>query len=360
MKKTNLLLLITALLFTIVSCKPDKTGEKDDKTDYSTGVLVSNEGVFQTGNGDITYYNDLTGVVEANIFEKVNARPAGNVVQSVKRHGDYTFIVANNSNRVEVVNSKTFKSITTLKDIIQPRYYAPIADKKGYITSWNGEIYVVSTESMDITKTIKTGKNSDQVAIVNGNAWVVNSGGYVYDNTISIINTSTDEVIKTISTEHNPKGIEVDSEGKVWVLCGGNSFFDFATETMTYITSPRITCFDATTFAPIKIIQFENLSDYVSSLTISKDRAMLYFVNNNKIFSLSTSGSSTSDFKEVYKPSDVMGFINSIKMNPKTNKLFVSDAKDYNSNGEVIIVNPSSGAKESGFKAGIIPGGFDF
>lgn len=359
MKKVRNLLLIATLLFTIVACNPDETTPPVTETGYSTGVLVSNEGPFTTGTGDITYYDDVTGRTEANIFEKINSRPAGNIVQSVKRHGDYTFIVVNNANKVEVVNSKTFKSVTAFTEVVQPRYYTPINAQKGYITSWNNVIYVVDVNTFTITKTITTGKNSDQIAIVGNVAWVINSGGYVYDNTISIVDVVTDEVIQTIETEYNPRGIEVDNDGNVWVLSGGNSQFNTETGEMVYLTSPRLTCFDPTTYTSVKTIQFESLYDYVTSLTISKDKTVLYLLNNGAVNSFSTSGSTLSDLKMLYKLPEVKESFYSIKVNPRTGDIYCSNPKDYNSNGEIVILDPT-GTKKSSFKSGITPGGFDF
>ena len=41
------------------------------------------------------------------------------------------------------------------------------------------------------------------------------------DNTVTVIDTSNDQVIETITVKACPKDMAVDTNGDIWVYCGG-------------------------------------------------------------------------------------------------------------------------------------------
>ena len=88
-----------------------------------TRAIVVGEGQFGYGTGSLTSLSNL-GSVTQDIFRRINNRPLGDVPQSLVKIGNYYYIPVNNSKKVEVVDSKTFKSIETMvidEDVI-PMY----------------------------------------------------------------------------------------------------------------------------------------------------------------------------------------------------------------------------------------------
>ena len=102
MKKTNIikLFVFVGIVLLAFSCK--KNTEEPPVILSDNRVFVTNEGPFQDGTGtlSIIYRDSLT--VENNVFEKVNDRPIGNIVQSIEVFEEKAYIVVNNANKVEI------------------------------------------------------------------------------------------------------------------------------------------------------------------------------------------------------------------------------------------------------------------
>lgn len=111
-KKCVFRLFCAVLMLSLSAC------EYED--DFPAGVgegnieaIVLNEGRIGTNMGAISvlYRN---GMVSPDVFRVVNNRPLGDVAQSITMiHGNY-FIALNNSKKIEIVNSQTFKSEGTI------------------------------------------------------------------------------------------------------------------------------------------------------------------------------------------------------------------------------------------------------
>src|SRR5690349_17281836 len=182
MKRTNYLISVLAIAVSFSSCKKDKKEDASVSRDYSHGVLVSNEGSFSSGTGTVSYFNRDSKEVLQNIFQDENNYPLGNLVQSVSTAGDKTYIVVNNSQKVEVVDSKSFVSAGTISSLEQPRYFLGITATKGYITQWGdgskGELKVVDLSSYSILNTIDIGKVSDRMLLSGVYVFVCNDDVY--------------------------------------------------------------------------------------------------------------------------------------------------------------------------------------
>ncbi len=82
---------------------------------YDNGVFILNEGNFFSANASLSYVSNDLATFQNDIFKIVNS-PAtlGDVAQSMRFGGDKAFIVVNNSNEVEVVESLYFKEALPL------------------------------------------------------------------------------------------------------------------------------------------------------------------------------------------------------------------------------------------------------
>lgn len=204
-------------------------GSKENTTPkgaYEKGVLIINEGSFQASNGSLSFYDRSTKTIQNDIFRTVNNRPLGDIVQSVTVVGDKAFIIVNNSNKVEVADANTFKSLAPQIDLQLPRY-AAFANGKLYVTEWinfsvsQGQVSVIDVNTYKVLKTIAVGKLPEQVFVANnGKLYITNSGG----NTISVINPATDVVESSINVLNNPTSILQDANNNIWVLCSGTSW----------------------------------------------------------------------------------------------------------------------------------------
>jgi hypothetical protein len=232
-------IILVAALF--VSCVKEKPVVVDD-SGFAHGAFITNEGAFGNSNGSISYFDTDSAILSNYVFESVNGRPLGDVVQSISFGGDKAFIVVNNSQKVEVVDLKTFNSIGTISGLEYPRYFLAVNKNKGYLTDGNfsGRIYVIDLNALTITDTIPCGNGPEKMILHNQTLIVANSGGWGNDSTLTLVDTQTDAVSATWIVGHNPTDLAIDANDQLWVLCKGkvvwNPDFSIGEETMSSLT----------------------------------------------------------------------------------------------------------------------------
>lgn len=228
MKKLNLIgwaLLSLTMTVALSSC------EKDDNPppsgDYSDGVFIVNEGN-STSGGSISYYSYQGDTVSNNIFQTVNERPLGTIVQSLTKIDDKAYIVVNGSNKIEVADKHSFKELTTITGLESPRYITAVTNDKAYVTQWGngGQIKVIDLNNNQIVKTIDAGTGPEKMYTYYNKIFVANGGGLSLDSTVFVIDASRDLVVDTIEVGYNPKDMVIDFDGNLWVLCYGYVQYD--------------------------------------------------------------------------------------------------------------------------------------
>ncbi|MBI9052709.1 MAG: hypothetical protein JEY96_02760 [Bacteroidales bacterium] len=220
--------LFLALSFTILfsSCSDDDDNNDEEVItgDYIDGAFITNEGAFGAGNGSVSFYSYEGDSVINDVFQTVNNRVLGDVVQSLTVFNHTAYMVVNGSNKVEVAKSNTFEELGVISDVTNPRYFIAINKDKGYVSQWgdNGAIKVVDLNTLAVTKTIETSAGSERMIMSNGYVYVANSGGYANNNTISVIDPAIDEVTATITLDgDSPRDLVIDANNDIWVLCAG-------------------------------------------------------------------------------------------------------------------------------------------
>lgn len=353
MKKTNLkqwLFLFLSLSVFITAC------DKDDDTIsgvYSDGVFISNEGNMSTGDGSVSYYSLAQDTVYNNIFETVNGRKLGSVVQSVKVYNGNAYIVVNASNKVEIVDANTFEEKGVVTEVTSPRYFIGIDKTKGYISQWgdNGSIKVIDLLTFAVTKTITTDIGPEQMLLHNNLIYVANSGGYANNNTISVIDPSSDEVIKTIPLNgDSPRDFVVDANDNVWVICAG--FTDWYSTPMTETPSKLIKINSTTNEVVTTITIAENA--HPTCLEISKDGNNLFYGGGygfQGIYKMEITDSEVPTTALLTK--SFYGF----NINPETGNIFALEAaSDYVSKGKLYRYE-TTGVELGAYEVGVGPNG---
>ena len=225
MKKNLRKIGMFALAITVMSaCKKDEVVDPCGD-ELTNGYFVTNEGNFGTGNGSISYVKH--GEVRNNVFECRNELLLGDVVQSMTIIDDNAYIMVNGSSKIEVASVDFMYSVATIQGSVSPRYMAKVSDSKAYVTDWgiNG-VQVIDLLTNKISSTIACGTGPEGITVANGFAYVCNVGGWGLDNTVSVINTTTDAVETTLIVGDKPNSVVVDVNGAVWVLTGGFTEYD--------------------------------------------------------------------------------------------------------------------------------------
>ena len=350
------LLLTNTLFFT--SCDPEPANPTP-KGAYQTGVFIVNEGNFQKGNGAISYFDRDTKTVEKDIFNAVNSRPAGDVVQSMFIHNDKAYIVANNSNKVEVVDANTFIWEATISGLALPRYFA-VANNKGYVTEWvgfsgNGRVAVIDLNTNIITKTIPVGSTPEQMLVVNNKLYVSNSGS----NTLSVINTTTDAVETTVTVGPGPGNLVLDATSKLWVACAGNKVYkpDYSGYDENASTPGSLIRLNPATNAIEATLPFASTVEIPKDLTSNEARNKLYYHYAGKIYQLDISATTLPTNAFTNRRFTGEGF--GLGVEPATGTVYAADPGFYTANGKVIRYN-STGSPLDSFEVAIGPNGFVF
>ncbi len=219
-------LVFLAVLLITASCGKDDT-EPMEKG-YNQGVFISCEGAFNGNNGSISWYNPESDEIINNLFLKVNGRPAGDVVQSLTLADEYGVLVANNSGKIEIVEMETFESVAVITELSYPRHFVYAGNGKGYLSngSAEGEVYKIDLTTASVTDTIEVGMGPEEMVISGNYLFVANSGGWSFDNTVSVIDITTDQVIKVITVGDIPVSVVSCSQGNIWVLCRGKVVYN--------------------------------------------------------------------------------------------------------------------------------------
>lgn len=353
MRSTRFLLAIfTSMLLTVfVSCNKDEDSPKTGK--FTNGMFIVNEGPFQTGTGTITFFNTDSNYVTQDIFELINNRPLGNIAQSMTIYNEKGYISVNNSAKVEVVDVASFKSLGTITNLSNPAFFLGIDETKAYITDWVGHVAIADLNSYTVSKTIPTGTGPDAMLKAGKYVFVANTGGFGIDSTITVIDFTTDKVIKTINVGIAPNGLAVDANGKIWVLCKGKGFAGWP---QTGDTPGSLLRIDPNSLNIDYTYTFPSSGDHPDKLVINKQKSQLFFLHNNGIYSFNIALTSSSSVPKLVKN---RGYY-SLGYDAKSNYLFASDAGDYVSAGKVFRLDAETGAIVDSVEAGIIPRGFAF
>jgi len=224
-----------ALGVAVTACKKDDGIDEENpivSRAYENGILVSNEGPFNNGTGTVNFISNDLSTTEAAIFNSVNDADLGNIVQSIGFTDDKAYIVANNSNKITVVDRYSFvKEAEITEGINNPRYFVQ-ANGMGYVTNWGDTsdesddfIAVINLQTNVVEKSIAVVLGPEEVKVRNGKIYVAHQGAFGQNNKITVIDSSTNEVATVITVGDVPNSLQFDSSGDLWVLCGGKPAF---------------------------------------------------------------------------------------------------------------------------------------
>ncbi|TRX55532.1 hypothetical protein FNH22_18020 [Fulvivirga sp. M361] len=342
-------IILFTLLWGTFSCNND-----EDVSPISlgeNGFFIVNEGLFNGGTASLSFFDVDTEQIQNNIFFTVNGQPLGDQAQSMTIIGDKGYIVVQNSNKIEVIDTDNVISLATIdgtKGIASPRYLLAINDEKAYISDWGatgdvGTVKVLDLTTNTVTKTIPTGFGTNRMILVGENVYAANGGGFnnitfepKKDNRVVVINTSTDEVTQEITVGDNPKSLDIDSEGNIWVAGTGNIVLndDFSVN------------LDATTPGFISKISPDNevlFTVFMSQknvgpnhLVFNKSKDGLYLDYEKDIYNVGTIGTNTEEDFEmnlfIDREKEFYGFA----VNPSNGNFIGTVAPGFSSDGFII------------------------
>lgn len=352
-RRGPILLILCFYISSLSSCRKDDKDPSVNK--YSNGVFVTNEGPFGSGTGTVSFIHRDHRVIENDIFETVNNRPLGNIVQSLTVVGSKAYIVVNNADKIEIVQADDFTEAGVISGLKLPRYLLAVSSSKAYVSQWGaggitGEVKVIDLTTNAITKTISTGKGAEAMLWVDNKLFVANAGGFGNDSTVAVIDIHTDQLVATVTVGANPASMVRDANGNIWILCSGRWKPDFS----SLEVRGSLHKIDVSSLNVILSWQFDSDFSQPADLTINKTGNKLYYTYNGKVYTQDVQAVSLQLTELINRNFYALGY------DPVTDYLYAGDAGDFQSNGKVLRYNSTTGAVVDSFEAGIAPNGFYF
>jgi len=354
MNKLIKLLWLFILTLTITSCGDDLPIDQQEVGDFSYGYFVTNEGPFSGGSGTLTFIGDDDTVIQ-NAYKNVNNEDLGNIVQSMTVHNDKVYIVVNNSHKVVVANRHTLEKIAIIDgdNINNPRSMVVVGNK-GYVSNWGNSsvatddfIAVIDLTDNTISSTIPVGEGPEDMLVVGSKIYVNLQGGYSRNNKVEVIDTTSNTVSSTITVGDVPNSLIKDSNGTVWVLCGGNpapwqgaTFTETNGKLIKIVNDVVDTTFEFAT------------TEHPNQLNINSTN--LLYTLDGKVYTLDD----TSTILNATAIDALDGYYYAMKAH--NGMLYTTNAGDYASEGTLKIFDLSNNNVVNTFSTGIIPGSIVF
>lgn len=339
---------IAFLLTVIWSCSEEPVETVFFDLDTEAGVFIACEGNFMYGNGSLSFYHPERKTVTNQLFYARNNAPLGDVLQSLALRDNQLFLVVNNSGKIYVVDARTVEFKGGIEGLNSPRYIHFISDEKAYVSDlYAGHITLFNPSTLEVTGSIELEGHSSEQMVQVGKYIFVSS--WSFDQNILVIDTETDQMVTKIRVPLQPRDLEVDKNGKIWVLSDGGYEGSPAGNEL-----PALSRLDPLTFTVEQIFRFET-GALPSDLEINGTGDTLFYINKG-ICKMPVNSRQLPD--SVFIPAGKKLFY-SFGINPGNGEIYVSDAIDYTQDAIVYRYSPG-GAVIDSFKAGINPSDFLF
>jgi len=368
MKITKLLLAAFASSLFLASCSDDDNNGPTPyipQGEFDSGVLILNQGGFGHDDASVSYLSADFSRFENDIFSAANPDVVlGDTAQDICFNGAFAYIILNGSNKIEVVNRYTMKSITTIETgLSNPRYMA-VYNGKGYVTNWGSGVNptddyvaVINLSTDVVTGAIPVVEGPERIIEAGGKLYVAQTGGYGYGNQISVINPANNAV-STILVGDVPNAMQ-EKDGFLWVSCGGKPSFAPAE------TSGGLVKINLATNTVANSYFYSNevgaVKKHPANLVINGTSAFYTIDSGVYKFDLSAAAIPATPAFTTVDQGDYGVYSFAIK----GYHIYVGDAGDYIHNGHVYLYSLGAGGQSLGtleetYQVGVIPAGFYF
>ncbi len=346
------------LLLLLAACaKPDENQPAPGPVPTGAGrTLVVCEGSLGLGNSALTVLpGDSTEAVVEDAYRSANGQQLGDIFQSITRIGPDWALCVNNSDKVILVDGKTFQ-FKTSATIPKPRYLLPVAPDKAYVsTLFSNKIYVLNTASFTVLKTIDLpAQNPEGMLLHNGQVLVA-----CWDTACSQlyqIDPTEDRVVaQKLLPARAPQEILKDAGGKLWVLSGNDP--KGVPSAFTVLNPDNFSVEKRFSFAAGKEVLkpvFNAAADTLYWLSID------YYntgPGQSGVFRMPVSATALP--AGAFVSSGNLQYFWGLGIQPATGNIFVADPKGFTQRGEVLVYSSAGGLLRR-YPAGVGPGRFYF
>ena len=314
------------------------------QTQYVDGILVLNEGNMGQNLASVSYIN-AAGQVTNNIFQTANnVDELGDVAQGMATDGEVTLIMINASDKIEVVDARTFESIKTIdEEIILPRY-AVIHEGKAYVTCWgeDDEAYmaIIDMETYEIEDTVPLASGVEQIYEKDGKLYILHMGGFDTNNIMSVYDIETGDV-EEVTVGDSPSEL-VFYDDYAYVISQG----------MSWSEPPLAPSFRRVNLSSLQVEDIDVLDSSESYKFIARYEDTFYIKVSADVYTFDVETQTLSEDPII--ETDIETFGGAYGMSIIGDKLYLADAKDYVSDGQVFVYS-LDGELEDTFDVGNEP-----
>ena len=355
MNYKHLFLLFSIAIF-LNSCEDDQDccPMPETEAEFQSGIFVLNEGNFGSSNASVSFINEEEQVNSASIFANINGAPLGDTAQSIELHEGIAVIVVNVSNKIEIVNRFTFESLGTISSNLSNPRFAEILGDNLYVTNWGDGmdpnddfVAVFSLSDFSFTQTIPVAEGPEKLIENAGSLYVAHKGGFSFNNIVSVINGTSNELSKEIEVGDLPNSMVINGND-LWVLSSGKP--SYADEE----TAGELTRIDLTTNEVVESLEFPDNTLHPDNLSLANGAAYLTINKSVYKYEMGSDLPATPEFT-LEDVSVLYGF----QIND--NKIYVASPRiDFTGNGDLLIYDLNDGSLLDMYKTGINPNGIYF
>ena len=207
-------------------------------------IILVNEGMWQTDNGRLTYFEDGT-VVSNQWFRDQNGQKLGDTPNDIIQVNDNLIAIALNwSNIVQFIRPDG-KAVAATEDIPNNRklasdgryvyitsYGHECGTENGYVTFERGYVAKIDVNTFKVVAATEVGYEPEGIALYKGHLFVANTGGYAfeedheYETTVSVLNAETMKVVKTIDTGQINLYGKMSQSGQYLLINSPGDYYD--------------------------------------------------------------------------------------------------------------------------------------
>jgi len=339
-----------AAVFLAIGCNKSEDEEPVSVPSGQRVILVGNEGGFGAGNASLSLISTTESTVSNNVYSDANEGAiVGDVLNSIGQFGNELFLVVNNSEKIEVVNSSNFEKTKTISITGgSPRYITIASESVAYVSDlYGGGLHVVNPGTGGYESFIDLSNSVEHMVLNNNELWAGESIDTNFNpgDEIIIVNTQTNAEVENIELSAGVNKLVKDVNGKIWVLCSGDGFASPSIPAKLYKVDPVSKQVEVnwelpqvTGYAPV-------------GLAISPNREELYYVMQGNVYRMNISDDQlpTDPFIE-----PGLTTLYTLHCDKQTGQIALTDVKDYSQNGTVHIYS-SNGTEIGTYTADIIP-----
>ncbi|KAK3605115.1 hypothetical protein CHS0354_000783 [Potamilus streckersoni] len=350
LKKMGLVSLFVFMLF--VSCEPTNL---PDSIAREKGLIVLCEGLWGKNNSVISYVNEVTKNVTLDVFEQKNGQSLGDTGNDILKYGGKWYVVVNGSAKVEVIEAGSFKRIKQIPFLTNGKNKNPrnLAAEKGkvFVSNWDGTVSVIDTVLLTVEKSISlTVSYPEKMLVMNGKLFVAAAGNYANNyegGGVAVINLETMTQTNVISAGKNLGDIAMGINQRLLVVRRGLYDADYS------FVEPRVVVINAENETVVETYSFDALEiETHGSILFAVTREKVAEVFKYHVLKFDMEGGKIINAKLV--DSELHGISTLYRMTVSNANLYVTDAKDYQVQGDVFVFK-QDGTKQYSFKAGINP-----